>query len=1006
MKRLILILLFIVLVAQPCLGAINVFTTSIDSRKTTQNSYRWTRKPKDKLYDWAQEVEDRLDGTTANQSLYFSRETSDPTSSEGRMYYNTNSSAFKFHNGSQWITFGTSAGGDSLDTAYDNGNAITVDGTAVTLTTGASDNNIVLVIAQNETSNNNDAVTIANAGTGDAIQISPGAVSGGGINIIAKASGITPLIILDGSTNNIDLADNKGQLLIQCDDPYIHTGGTGLMILDSSTPIASAEGFLARFVHSGTARTNAYAVEIEVPNTQPALFSNGIVVITGRDQPGAAMLQVTSNDPNGNADTVDIHGEGSGDCLQITPDDTDSVALNIVGKASSTVTVVHIDGDTGDWIGGADDVAMVEIIGGSTANADAGGSLFAVIGGAQPKASTEGYLARFIATGAATASSWAVEIETTNTQGCLNLNNNLTISGANSAGTLLTVTGIDQGTDSDTIVVTHKGAGAALKMTAGEADSQVLELVSAASQTVWVQVIDGATGNWIGADDIGMLHLKADTANDHEGASLLFIQQVAAPKAASEGFLLRLEQKTGAAVTDAYAMEIEVTATTPCLKLNGQMTIAGQGATDGVLLDITSADTDNDTVQLTGVGNADVLQITPDAATAVALHIVGKASSSVTVVNIDGSTADWIGGADDVAMVEITGGSTANADAGGGLLAVISATNPAAASEGFLCRFIHTGTATTDAYAVEIETTATTPALMLNNQMTITGVDNTVGVLLDITSTETNDDTVQFTGAGSEDVLQITANATTATALNIVGIASTTSSLFKMDGSAGAGWIGTTNVGMIHILNDGTAAQTTATMLYLNATGTNVSGQLGVCARFIDGTTSGGGTEYAVAISSANNKGLWVDTGGIVVDDDISTTTLTVTGASTLSGTVTGDGGDAMVGFLHSVEVEVGTSEQLLIADSGKVFVNSNAGATTFTLPDAAAGLIYYFVDNDSTGAADIIIDCQIGDNIDHDTNGDAIESVTDAYPQSIILVALNGTDWATMGTNGTWGQQ
>lgn len=132
---------------------------------------------------------------------------------------------------------------------------------------------------------------------------------------------------------------------------------------------------------------------------------------------------------------------------------------------------------------------------------------------------------------------------------------------------------------------------------------------------------------------------------------------------------------------------------------------------------------------------------------------------------------------------------------------------------------------------------------------------------------------------------------------------------------------------------------------------------------------------------------------------------LAVTG--NVTGNIVGDGSDNMVGYLKAVEIEPDAAEQVLIGDSGKIFANTaNEGVTTYTLPDAVAGLIYYFVDNSSTGGDDVVIDCQAGDNIDHDTNGDAIESVTDAYPQTIILVALNGTDWATMGVTGTWGQQ
>jgi len=937
MKKL-LILLFIVFMALPAFSALD---PSIDSKKTWKNAYRFTGKPKDKFLDWCVEVEDAIDGTTGIGSLYFSgldTATGEALTTAGTIFYDSDTSNLKYYT-SSWQTIAASTS-STLDEAYDAGNTIDVDGSAVTLDNDTTDNNVLLILTQDDTTGNTDAMTIVNTNTGDAIQISPGATTGGGINMIGKAAGTTALITLDSTTNNMNLGDNVGQILINSDAAYNHAGATGLMVFhQTGQPVTGAEGFLARFVSTGTARTNGSAVEIEVPATQPALVMNGILAITGQDQPGAALVQIVGNDTNGNADAVDIHNEGTGDAVQITCDDTDTVALNIVGKANSTVTVVHIDGDTGDWVGGSDDVAMVEIIGGATANANAGGGLFAITSACTPAASSEGFLARFIHTGSATATSWAVEIETANTQGCLNLNNNMTIAGANSAGTLLAVTGIDQGTDSDTIVVTHKGAGAALKMTAGEADSQVLELVSAASQTVWVQVIDGATGNWIGADDIGMLHLKADTANDHEGASLLFIQQVAAPKAASEGFLLRLEQKTGAAVTDAYAMEIEVTATTPCLMLNGQMSIAGQGATDGVLLDIVSADTDNNTVELTGVGTASVLALIPNATTAIGLTCTAKASGTTSDAVFDG-TAGW-SGASNVGLVHIKSDSAlAHVDAS--LLICTNTTGqPKAAAMGYLARFVDSGTARAGAYAVEIDATATTGNLSLNGPMVINGQGATDGTLLAITSADIDSDTVQLTGAGSADVLQVTPNATTAGGIHIVGVASSTVPQFAMTASAGAGWIGAANKGLIHILNDGTAAQTSATMLYIAATGTNISGQTGICARFIDGTTSGGGTEYAVSIASANNKGLWIDTGGALIDDTLTVTTSIVsTGTTTLTGVATATAGiqSSSIAREANAAFEGGTS----VIPSGAAYVTVTSGAANniCSLPVAVVGNI------------------------------------------------------------------
>jgi hypothetical protein len=85
----------------------------------------------------------------------------------------------------QWVTIGTglsydhgthtiSAAGTvtDLDSAYNGGNAIDVDGSPVTLTVSDTDNNRALDVVQNDTTNNPDAVLITNAGSGAALKIS------------------------------------------------------------------------------------------------------------------------------------------------------------------------------------------------------------------------------------------------------------------------------------------------------------------------------------------------------------------------------------------------------------------------------------------------------------------------------------------------------------------------------------------------------------------------------------------------------------------------------------------------------------------------------------------------------------------------------------------------------------------------------------------------------------------------------------------------------------------
>ncbi len=201
------------------------FTTSIGNRKTYKNSYRWTGKPRDKLLDWAEEVEGLLDGSSAIDNILFSERSSDPTSTEGRLYYNTTSNVLKYHNGTSFQTLAAESGTVSLDTAYNNGNSIDVDGTAVTFTVSDTDNNAALVVAQNDSTNDPDAMNITSAadagtavglqidctagfdvqGTGDAWNVSiAGVFNGESLTGLTNAQGI----IFD-TNNEIQFGDNS-----------------------------------------------------------------------------------------------------------------------------------------------------------------------------------------------------------------------------------------------------------------------------------------------------------------------------------------------------------------------------------------------------------------------------------------------------------------------------------------------------------------------------------------------------------------------------------------------------------------------------------------------------------------------------------------------------------------------------------------------------------------------------------------------------------------------------
>jgi len=136
---------------------------------------------------------------------------------------------------------------------------------------------------------------------------------------------------------------------------------------------------------------------------------------------------------------------------------------------------------------------------------------------------------------------------------------------------------------------------------------------------------------------------------------------------------------------------------------------------------------------------------------------------------------------------------------------------------------------------------------------------------------------------------------------------------------------------------------------------------------------------------------------------------MTITAAGDLTLAITGTvsaGGAAITNQLASWEEITAQTDTITAAESGKIIVGDYTGTQTLTLPDAAAGLIFTFVDSSATAGDDLVIDCQAADTIDGDSAGDAIESVTDALNQSVTLIAIDGTQWITVHTTGTWGQQ
>lgn len=95
-------------------------------------------------------------------------------------------------------------------------------------------------------------------------------------------------------------------------------------------------------------------------------------------------------------------------------------------------------------------------------------------------------------------------------------------------------------------------------------------------------------------------------------------------------------------------------------------------------------------------------------------------------------------------------------------------------------------------------------------------------------------------------------------------------------------------------------------------------------------------------------------------------------------------------------------------ANSGAVYVSYGVAATAancvFTLPTAAAGLTYTFVDANATAADDLWVTAAAGDAINGGTAAKSFKNTGDVYGASVVFIAIDATNWIAMpGAIGTW---
>ena len=160
--------------------------------------------------------------------------------------------------------------------------------------------------------------------------------------------------------------------------------------------------------------------------------------------------------------------------------------------------------------------------------------------------------------------------------------------------------------------------------------------------------------------------------------------------------------------------------------------------------------------------------------------------------------------------------------------------------------------------------TGTNPVLEVE-QSHITG-----GVAFLVDQDATGDvNAIEITNAGTGFSLTSTGGAAGSEGFEFISATGGTGNGLLLDGTTNT-WVGAASTGFLQVQSDGTLADTSATLARLAFSGTSASGGAGTCLRVEDTSTSGGGTEYAVYISSTNSEALHVDAGEVLLDEALT----------------------------------------------------------------------------------------------------------------------------------------
>lgn len=343
--------------------------------------------------------------------------------------------------------------------------------------------------------------------------------------------------------------------------------------------------------------------------------SSAIVEIENSAAGSTGPCLLLDSDATGDVDVASITNAGTGYAVTTTAGVAGAEGYEYVAAASGTGVAFRGDGSTGSWIG-ASDVGMIDLDtdGALAAGANllrldctgtnaAGSYVCEMLSSGNLAGATDGAVLKIAESGAAQATSYAVNISSTSNEalhvdaGLSLFDERVTITLADNTGPALAITNPDTTGNTNAVTVTPSGSGAGISISPQETDTQGLLITTVASSTVPLIDIDATTGaGWVGGADAGCIDITADGALVAD-ASLVRLASSGQPAAANDGICIDVKE-TGAAQATSYAVRIS-SASNEALHVDAGIVVVDETieATKGVITlaldtDVTNPPTD------------------------------------------------------------------------------------------------------------------------------------------------------------------------------------------------------------------------------------------------------------------------------------------------------------------------------------------------------------------------------------------------------------------------------